>query len=761
VKSLAEEGRAKPVFSLLPSQRDALRQNLLDPSRIAVILQMPTSAGKTLLAEFSIVQTFEAYRGTTRVVYVVPTRALATQIRRTLAEDLSPLGISVSAAGSAFEEDPFELNLLEQSDGVVVATPEKLDLMLRAHPEWFESLRLIIVDEAHLLKEGERGVRLELLLANIRRERPRTRLLLLTPFMDNCLEIASWLGGTRGIPIDVHWRPSRILLGLAQINGRGKDRALTIEWKEPHDQARTPRNFRMPTNVKADDVSSVAGKVAFLAQQFRTVGTILAICGRSRVDAESLAATISENSPLIPEDERTASLRLAIAFARDDYGPGSALATCLEHGVAFHHSSLSSTLRYLVEDLVRSRIVRFIAATSTLAQGMNFPVSLILVHSLEKPWGNGSFSPSEFWNVAGRSGRVGLVDRGMVLFVGESHRRYLDTYSTTLNENLKSALFEMLSKAKSFADLKELYRQVPAARPFVQYLAHAAASDTPSRALTHLEELLQASLANRQAVDAGDSQTLRTIARNYLNMISGKRRGYLKAMDETGLGSFSFDTLFAKIKDDPVLKAGPAEILRQGQDGFRQLIEALKFLPELSLAIGHGEGAMNVGAVAEVVQGWVDGKSVFELSSRFPGEDETERTREAGKYLNSTVSQNMSWGAHAYFRSWLMNQPEDAAVDANAKMLPAYIQYGVHSSEATVASLLQVPRQFAEATAAVYRKQFGNLLPEQALQFKSFLESAKTSTWEAIIKESKFGSVVNPDDLQGVWRQMNGLAREA
>jgi helicase len=116
LKELSKMGRDRPVFSLLPSQQDAIRQSLLDPSRIAIVLQMPTSAGKTLLAEFSIVQAFEAYKENTRAVYVVPTRALATQVRRVLSEDLRPLGIQVAAAGSAFEEDPFELELLLSTD---------------------------------------------------------------------------------------------------------------------------------------------------------------------------------------------------------------------------------------------------------------------------------------------------------------------------------------------------------------------------------------------------------------------------------------------------------------------------------------------------------------------------------------------------------------------------------------------------------------------------------------------------------------------
>src|SRR5208282_321024 len=90
IRELTREGREHPIFSLLPSQHDALRQRLPDPTQVAVVLQMPTSAGKTLLAEFAMLQTFEAYKDGTRIVYVTPTRALATQVRRTLAEDLGP-----------------------------------------------------------------------------------------------------------------------------------------------------------------------------------------------------------------------------------------------------------------------------------------------------------------------------------------------------------------------------------------------------------------------------------------------------------------------------------------------------------------------------------------------------------------------------------------------------------------------------------------------------------------------------------------------
>lgn len=753
---LARVGRDRPIFSLLPSQQDALRQSLLDPTRVAVVLQMPTSAGKTLLAEFAIVQTVEAYRDNARVVYVVPTRALATQVRRTLTEDLRPLGIPVSAAGSAFEEDPYELNILKAADGVVVATPEKLDLMLRVHPEWFDSLRLVIIDEAHLLQDSERGVRLELLLANLRRERPEARLLLLTPFVENARQIAIWLGGNRGSAINVHWRPARLILGLATISGAGRDRSLTIEWSDPYRPDDNPKPLRIPTSVPSKDVTSTSDKIKYLAERFRPLGTILALFSASPTSAESAARSIAEESDVVPASDRTSGLLLAIALAKNEFGEDSVLAYALERGVAFHHSSLSPTLRYLIEDQVRGGRIHFIAATTTLAQGMNFPVATVLVHSIHKPYGRGNLLPSEFWNIAGRAGRVGMVDKGLVVFT-QGHEQHRDRYRAALSDSVRSALLTALQPIGATTSLKQQYRDIPEIRPFLQYLAHAAATGSPAQAMADLDELIQASLANLQVESDWQAQRLRLIARSYLQEISVKQPAYLRAADTTGLGSFSFDELFARIRDDAVLRAGPEDVLRLRQEGMEHLIDALRWLPELDLAIGLGEGQMSVRAVAQVVNGWMEGKSVVELAGVFPGDDSSSQIRKAAQYLHSKVSQIVSWGAHAYLRGWLMESGRAGEILGREGMLPSYIQYGVNTPEAAVASLFGLPRQFAEPMGLEFRARHGPLSPEETKAFQEFVESADTGTWDRVVQRSPLAGAIRGSDARSVWRQMQGL----
>jgi helicase len=754
---LTQSGRPYPVFSLLPSQQEALRQSFLDRHKLAIVLQMPTSAGKTLLAEFAIAQTFDVYRTQTRVAYVVPTRALATQVRRTLAEDLGPLGIKVSAAGGAFEEDPYELRLLADSEGVVVTTPEKLDLMLRAHPDWFTSLRLIVVDEAHLLHDGERGARLELLLANLRREQPEARLLLLTPFMENANQIAAWLSRERGHSINVQWRPSRVLLGMGNVIGARGNWRFRIDWTDPYSTENQPTPLEIPIGATKHAVTTNSRRALFLARKLKPLGTVLTIFSASPSDAEQAASEFAAALNRIPAGAQSAQLRLAVGLARHEFGQDSRLASCLECGVAYHHSSLSPILRYLIEDQIRAKKIGFVAATSTLAQGMNFPVACILVHSVHKPRGRGDFSSAEFWNIAGRAGRVGMVERGLVIFTDPNHQRHLNRYASELRNVLTSALLTILPDLRLDRPLKDQYRDIPALRPFIQYLAHAAASSTPDRAITNLEEIIQQSLANQQVQTPASAQKLRSIARTYLQQLAGGPQGMLKTADETGLATFSFNELYAKLRNDEVLRSGPTEVLGRREEGFERLIEALRWLPEMNLALGFGEGEMDVEAVAKVVDGWIAGRQVHEIAGVFPGDDDVTKRRKTAQYLYGTVSQTISWGAHAYLRGWLMsgNAPDQLAPED--RMLPAYMAYGVHSPEAAVASLLGVPRAFAEAIGEQYRENSGPLTPDTARAFQSYVESADEATWDGVIARAGVRDV-QPADIRSVFRQMQGLA---
>jgi replicative superfamily II helicase len=133
-----EVTKQQAMFELLPPQRTALQeQGLLDQAATAVVVDIPTSGGKTLLAQFRMLQAlnqFDAEKGW--VAYVAPTRALTAQITRRLRRDFEPIGVRVEQLTGAVEIDTFEDDLLTETGdsppfAVLISTPEKLQLVIR------------------------------------------------------------------------------------------------------------------------------------------------------------------------------------------------------------------------------------------------------------------------------------------------------------------------------------------------------------------------------------------------------------------------------------------------------------------------------------------------------------------------------------------------------------------------------------------------------------------------------------------------------
>lgn len=80
------------------------------------------------------------------------------------------------------------------------------------------------------------------------------------------------------------------------------------------------------------------------------------------------------------------------------------LIDCLKKGVAFHFGSLPQRIREKVEQLFSDRIIDFVFCTSTLLEGVNLPAKNIFI--LSNAIGLTKFTDIDFWNLAGRAGRL-------------------------------------------------------------------------------------------------------------------------------------------------------------------------------------------------------------------------------------------------------------------------------------------------------------------------------------------------------------------
>ena len=120
VQTLVSRGRGeKAIFDFLPPQRRTLAERgLLGSSRRAVVVSLPTSSGKTLIAQFRILQALNQFDDQDNegwVAYLAPTRALVNQVARQLRRDFQPLGVVVERVSPALEVDGVEMELLTET----------------------------------------------------------------------------------------------------------------------------------------------------------------------------------------------------------------------------------------------------------------------------------------------------------------------------------------------------------------------------------------------------------------------------------------------------------------------------------------------------------------------------------------------------------------------------------------------------------------------------------------------------------------------
>jgi hypothetical protein len=119
--------------------------------------------------------------------------------------------------------------------------------------------------------------------------------------------------------------------------------------------------------------------------------------------AESLAEDIAGELPQPAEPD--AEVQDLIEFIREHVHPKYRLAGCLERGVAFHYGRMPQIVRARVEDLLKKRALHFVCCTSTLLQGVNLPAKNIFIENPKRGKGK-PMRPGDFWNLAGRAGRL-------------------------------------------------------------------------------------------------------------------------------------------------------------------------------------------------------------------------------------------------------------------------------------------------------------------------------------------------------------------
>ena len=80
------------------------------------------------------------------------------------------------------------------------------------------------------------------------------------------------------------------------------------------------------------------------------------------------------------------------------------LKKCLNKGIAYHFGGIPEEIKLRIEKLYKQGLIKFLFCTSTLLEGVNLPAKNIFI--LSEKIGDGKMSDIDFWNLAGRAGRL-------------------------------------------------------------------------------------------------------------------------------------------------------------------------------------------------------------------------------------------------------------------------------------------------------------------------------------------------------------------
>lgn len=328
-----------------------------------VVVSGATSSGKTTIAEMVIAHTLGDFRRTcptAKAAYISPLKALASEKEQdwTSAKHwFYQYNVSI-LTGDYILTDERKAELA--ASDIICMSSEMLGSRIRRNKteknQWLNDIKVLVVDEAHLLTTEARGANLEVAIMKFTKVNPSCRVIFLSATMPNVDQLGEWLTKLNG-------KPSTVV--------RSDYRPVKLDWNWevfPN----SSRNW----DYKKNEAAKVA-KVFEILQRY-------------------------------PDDKFIVFVH-AKKIGRD-------ILELLKHrGITaqFHNADLSKEKRQEVEASFRSRdpqSLRVLVSTSTLAMGLNLPARRVIITGIQR--GISMVDSLDILQMAGRSGRVGLDEKG-------------------------------------------------------------------------------------------------------------------------------------------------------------------------------------------------------------------------------------------------------------------------------------------------------------------------------------------------------------
>lgn len=584
-----------------------------------LLVVAPTSSGKTMIGELAAVQAVAAGK---KAAFLLPYRALVNEKFEEFGARYAPTGIRVVRCSG------------DASDGIAPTLAGRYDLgfftyetflnMALGSPRLLNQLGLIVVDEGQFITDPNRGIVVELILTLLLRARRRgiePQLIVLSAVIGKLNSFDRWLD----LPVlTSRERPVPLIEGVL-------DRRGTFQFVDADGSTKTESLLSPHEIVQRRDKPSSQDVIVPLARKLVASNEKLLVFRNVRGPAQGCARYLSKELGLGPVSDVLKALPTQdlTAASRD-------LRDCLLGGTAFHNTNLLRSEREAVERAFRDPKgdIKVLAATTTLAAGINTPASTVILAENEFLGEDGRpFTVAEYKNMAGRAGRLGFneIGKAIILAANPVERAHLfqkyvlgtpeDVTSAFKQQELPTWILRLLSQVRGIpaADIPALL-----VNTFGGYSASKADPRWIATIETEIGALITRLLAAGLAEMDGDSIHLTLLGRacgnSSLSFESGLR--LIEMMRSIDAGTTQPLQMLAIIQVLDEMDAVYTPVMRRGRSESQRISQAAqRYGAEISRVLQRycpdEIEFWRRCKRAAILGDWVDGEVIEDIERRY------------------------------------------------------------------------------------------------------------------------------------------------
>lgn len=396
-----------------------------------ILVTAHTGSGKTYLAFQAIGKHLKKGK---QIIYTAPTKALCNNKYQEFTSLFDDVGI---VTGDKIDNPCAQLLIMTAEcarNGLLRKENENIY-------EWnlnVSKIGCLIADEVHYVNDKDRGTVWE---ETIKELPPTVQLVMLSATITGAENFARWIGKIKNIPCHLIPTPKRpvplehnLFYTHISKNEKGKDiftdKIVTImkdnQWNEgewTRVKTHSDKYFKMKkTKYNTPKIYDCIAKI----KEKKELPVIVFVLNRKMVEriGEKMPFSFIEDND--NDIKKLAQIRKLwdkhLLKYKDIYKNSNQwvlVKKLIEKGIGIHHSGLIPILKEMVEILFAKKLLSVLIATSTVAEGLNFPTKSVIFPKLNKYDGERDrlLKPEEYVQMAGRAGRRGIDTIGKIFII--------------------------------------------------------------------------------------------------------------------------------------------------------------------------------------------------------------------------------------------------------------------------------------------------------------------------------------------------------